>query len=200
MFRNDATNGIQVPGQPAFKHSSQGELTLQLAIPSGSDSPSDLGDRFQVAPAVLEVLPTQQYQSRAIVAEDLQAPPPLGTAFETFEATTPVSATPVSATPVSATTDNAVTDEAESQRVHRITDGDTLQSIAERYLGDRTAWPIIVRENSTVLVDPDVLPIGTDIQIPDTVSRSSGRSEPTSDTNSSIDDGLVPIPAGLLHP
>ena len=51
-------------------------------------------------------------------------------------------------------------------RVHRITDGDTLETLAERFLGDRSRWPEIGEANREVLATDDVLPIGKSLQIP----------------------------------
>jgi 5'-nucleotidase/UDP-sugar diphosphatase len=49
---------------------------------------------------------------------------------------------------------------------HRIIDGDTLESIAERFLKDRTRWSDIYQHNRDVLATPGALPIGVELRIP----------------------------------
>lgn len=49
---------------------------------------------------------------------------------------------------------------------HRIVDGDTLHSLAARYLGDETRAPELFEANRDVLVYPEVLPLGTTLRIP----------------------------------
>jgi len=49
---------------------------------------------------------------------------------------------------------------------HRIVDGDTLESIAERYLKDRARWSDIYQHNRDVLATPGALPIGVELRIP----------------------------------
>lgn len=51
-------------------------------------------------------------------------------------------------------------------RTHRISDGDTLAGIAAKYLGGPERSGDIYRANKHVLDNPDLLPIGTEIQIP----------------------------------
>lgn len=77
-------------------------------------------------------------------------------------------------------------DEAEQR--HRIADGDTLEAIAERYLGSPSRWQVILEANGELLTDRNILPIGQEIRIPHVRDPS-----PTSP-----DDHLVPIPPGLL--
>jgi nucleoid-associated protein YgaU len=43
---------------------------------------------------------------------------------------------------------------------HEIVDGDTLEKLAEKYLGDRQRASEVFRANQEVLDDPDVLPLG----------------------------------------
>ncbi|MCA9248080.1 MAG: LysM peptidoglycan-binding domain-containing protein [Planctomycetales bacterium] len=51
-------------------------------------------------------------------------------------------------------------------RNHRVNDGDTLETIARRYLGDATRWGEIFEANRTRLADPFQLPIGATLTIP----------------------------------
>ena len=76
------------------------------------------------------------------------------------------------------------------QRMHRIIDGDSLEELALRFLGDRTRWQEIRDANRDVLTMDDILPIGKQIRIP---SREEGKSQTTSHT-ADEKAGLVPIP------
>ena len=53
-----------------------------------------------------------------------------------------------------------------SPKKHWIRDGDTLASLADRYLGDPERADEILAANQSVLEDPEVLPIGAEIVIP----------------------------------
>lgn len=58
------------------------------------------------------------------------------------------------------------------QRRHRIVDGDTLDRLAEKYLGDAERAQEIYEANRGLLVDPSLLPIGEKLIIPSTGSSS----------------------------
>jgi len=51
-------------------------------------------------------------------------------------------------------------------RPYRLRDGDTLESLAERFLGDTRRAEEIFQANRQVLVHPDLLPVGKTIMIP----------------------------------
>lgn len=51
-------------------------------------------------------------------------------------------------------------------RRHRLTDGDTLVGLAERYYGDRNRAAELFDANRGVLSSPDLLPIGIEIVLP----------------------------------
>jgi nucleoid-associated protein YgaU len=51
-------------------------------------------------------------------------------------------------------------------RIHRIVDGDTLASLAQRYLGSADRQREIYEANRDLLSDPGVLPIGVELKIP----------------------------------
>lgn len=61
--------------------------------------------------------------------------------------------------PVAAPTD-------QTAHTHAIVDGDTLVSLAERYLGAASRADEIFQANRDVLSDPDLLPIGVDLKLP----------------------------------
>ena len=51
-------------------------------------------------------------------------------------------------------------------RPYRIRDGDTLESIAERYLGDPNRAGEIYERNRSLLPQPNILPLGQTLLIP----------------------------------
>jgi nucleoid-associated protein YgaU len=59
---------------------------------------------------------------------------------------------------------------------HEILDGDTLEKLAEKYLGDRRRALEIFRANRNVLNDPEVLPLG-EVLIIDASERLTANSE-----------------------
>ena len=72
-------------------------------------------------------------------------------------------------------------------RTHTITDGDTLASIAARYLGRADRLREIYEANKEILVSPDLLPIGTKIRIPDLEERPAA-------SGNVYEVPLVPVP------
>lgn len=79
---------------------------------------------------------------------------------------------------------------SETRREHRLVDGDTLERLAQRYLGDRQRWPEIQAENFAVLRDPRVLPIGKTIRLPP-------RDLPTVNRQTS-ESAIKPLPTAII--
>lgn len=52
------------------------------------------------------------------------------------------------------------------RRRHRVVEGDTLWSIAERYLGDGSRWREVLEANRERIVDPGDLPVGIWLVLP----------------------------------
>ena len=94
-------------------------------------------------------------------------------------------------------------------RIHKIVDGDTLAYLAERFLGDASRGAEIFELNAGRLSDPNLLPIGVELQIPpreggvavrvnrpllpqSSYPAAASPLPPLSDTT-----GLAPVPAGL---
>jgi nucleoid-associated protein YgaU len=61
--------------------------------------------------------------------------------------------------------------EKETARTHRIVDGDTLEGLAQSYLGSADRAREIFAANRDVLADPKLLPIGAELKIPATVHQ-----------------------------
>jgi nucleoid-associated protein YgaU len=51
-------------------------------------------------------------------------------------------------------------------RIHKVVDGDTLELLAEHYLGFSARATEIFETNRGVLSDPEILPIGVELKIP----------------------------------
>jgi hypothetical protein len=81
---------------------------------------------------------------------------------------------------------------------HRVADGDSLASLAQRYLGDRNRYAEIFNANRHVLASPDILPIGVDLIIPAT-SAGAAASQASDGWQARPEmrpeQELVPIPA-----
>ena len=72
-------------------------------------------------------------------------------------------------------------------QLHRITDGDTLEALANRYLGSAARAGEIYEANRELLARPDLLPIGEDLKIPPRASEVGNGEQSTPRP-------LVPIP------
>lgn len=62
---------------------------------------------------------------------------------------------------------------------HRIADGDTLASLAARYLGSASRWREIFAANRDRLANPDILPIGAELRIVVPITAPSGTFAPS---------------------
>lgn len=60
---------------------------------------------------------------------------------------------------------------------HTITDGDTLETLAEKHLGSRLRWTEIYNANPEILDDPEVLPVGVTIVILPGIQPSTASDE-----------------------
>jgi len=61
----------------------------------------------------------------------------------------------------------------DSPRTHKIVDGDTLEALAERYLGSAARSAEIYEANRDVLPSPQLLPIATQLKIPPRRNQST---------------------------
>jgi nucleoid-associated protein YgaU len=85
--------------------------------------------------------------------------PPLGPDSHALEAVPGLSGGP-------AGDHGAIADAAPRQRVHVVHNGDTLERLAERYLGDGARSLEIFDLNRDLLENPHLLPIGAELRIP----------------------------------
>lgn len=93
--------------------------------------------------------------------------------------------------------DRGAAAEGESGRMHVVADGDSLAKLAERYLDDANLDEEIYRLNRDVLSNPDLLPIGVELRIPDSRVADSTAALPASRgfaaTKPSVPSGMVPV-------
>lgn len=78
-------------------------------------------------------------------------------------------------------------------RVHRVVDGDTLEDLAARFLGDATRAGEIFGANRRLLSDPNVLPLGVELTIPPQQSFSITPSSPSGPEGFLPDKPVVPV-------
>ncbi len=89
-------------------------------------------------------------------------------------------------------------DDNPAPRTHTVVDGDTLQDLARRYLGQADRYLEIYQWNHDVLANPDVLPIGQLLRIPPrTEPRTSPGTVPDTSADTSpaqaVERPLVPV-------
>ena len=82
---------------------------------------------------------------------------------------------------------------ASPPRQHTLRDGDTLESLALRFLGEPGRADEIFQANRDVLSDPNLLPVGTRIVIPR--RGRAGETPAESSTPSRPPGPMVPLPA-----
>lgn len=82
-------------------------------------------------------------------------------------------------------------------RRHRVVDGDTLQELARKHLGDGQRALEIFEANRDRIHDPDVLPIGVELVIPSDEARGPRHGQAPRGVEGSTPaadaDGLVPV-------
>lgn len=85
--------------------------------------------------------------------------------------------------------ENAVGD---GERTHIVIDGDSLAKLADRYLDDPQLGNEIYELNRAVLNDPELLPIGVELRIPDRGMKSASRAELAPRTVGATSAGSAP--------
>ncbi len=108
---------------------------------------------------------------------DLAAPPP--TLAKTFPQET---LSDVSGGKASGWGDDSDPSTDTGPRTHRVMDGDTLATLAERFLGDAARAGELLEANRALISNPELLPIGVELVIP------AARAEQHSD-----DEELAPV-------
>jgi hypothetical protein len=110
--------------------------------------------------------------------------------------------------PASSTESPAAVDETApaAARLHRITDGDTLPDLAEKYLGRSDRYLELYEANRRILAGPDLLPIGAELLIPSPaapIATGSGPLRPAARSDGlhrpQESSPLMPIPPNALR-
>lgn len=188
-----------------FRHTSPPATTL---VADAADNQLSLGEgvSLQMPGQTMTVpLPTQPRPPFPAEAEQ-PAEPPLMAELSVQEDVSALTKPPALADqyrplfkPV-ASTDNSgrvlplgpqPTPPAKPLKRHTIHDGDTLESLAVRYLGDSQRAAEILQLNRNVLSDPELLPIGMTIVIPP--AAATARTNQTA-TTAGDTPSLVPLP------
>jgi nucleoid-associated protein YgaU len=170
------------PAMRAPSRLSSVDLTLRISDVTLQASPTE--DR---SPAVdLESASAAVRRSEGVVAipiavqqsvrlDNLAPPPDLPVSFEPQgEALTPAVPSSVAEADSSGPV-RAAAKRANRPRSYRLRDGDTLESLAERFLGTRQRAGEILEANRAKLLRPDLLPVGTTITIPPRSAAKDGQ-------------------------
>jgi nucleoid-associated protein YgaU len=116
---------------------------------------------------------SQQQTSKPLeVARDV-APPIISNEFPSTTQQVPQVANPIkngSKSNSRSSLDNEK--HGDGPKVHRIRDGDTLRKIAEKYFKNGDRWIEILDANRSILRDPEVLPVGKEIKIPESKNHA----------------------------
>jgi len=98
----------------------------------------------------------------------VQVPPPMAVRYPSAESTPstpePTPLKPLQADPFAPLVASQVTVPAKLV-IHKVRDGDTLSSLARRYLGSSDRYHEIYDLNKDILKTPDLLPIGLELRI-----------------------------------
>ena len=73
--------------------------------------------------------------------------------------------------PVSVYSDSASYTITGTKTTHTIKEGETLTKVSLRYYGTKGMWPYIVKHNPDVIKNPDTVPYGTKIKIPELTKK-----------------------------
>ncbi len=117
------------------------------------------------------------YQTRALKLESLAPPPQMPVSFQPRSESAVAPPMPTGAALTGPAPDKPAVKRDSRPRAYHLRDGDTLEKLAERYLGSRDRAIEIFEANREVLLKPDLLPVGTVITIP---PRLSGAEKSTS--------------------
>jgi nucleoid-associated protein YgaU len=173
------------------------------AVPGPVERGDALLLRKQVGPsasAPVTVRPSVRIESQAADSTPLAQPPVTLLPMDPGQPPPELAKTYPGAGPISAGSwESPPVEEEQSEgrpavrmRTHKITDGDTLGALAERYLGAASRSEEIFQANRDVLSAPGLLPIGVILKIP------LPASDPASNTARASGRPLVPVPAKTL--
>lgn len=133
------------------------DITLEATKPSGQSPASELEMKASL-------VRRSSLKTSLASLDDLTPPPDLPISFQPRQA--PLEAVDLQAQTPRTARPGVETDPAYRPRTYRLRDGDTLEALAERFLGSRERAGEIFAANQPALSRPDLLPVGTSITIP----------------------------------
>lgn len=186
------TAAMMSPGEPAERPLRRQEVRLEVS-PLAENSPAVGLEQLSLKLRKAKTALSEEPKPVAAALESLGSPPPLGQMYESLlqpvDGSAPRAPSPYAASAgadafaaslaprdslgrSAALEQRSAADLRPAIREHRIVDGDTLERLAERYLGDRLRAEEIFELNRDRLRDPNILPVGRRLRIPQ-------RGEPT---------------------
>jgi len=181
IFRHESPEA----GQPANRDGQRLVLRERMnPPPEGVDPADDATGHSAQAPGVD---PSGNQSATVITPMKAGTPPDLARDYPA-NPTTAAWGTPMGLPPVVSQGNPSQDDPSQT---HRIVDGDSLENLAQRYLGSADRAMEIYEANRDVLPSPQVLPIGAELTIPPRDAEPGPALPPAYP----IDPGpLVPIP------
>jgi nucleoid-associated protein YgaU len=167
MFRHASKLATAPVAHPAEQDGGGKRLLIPRSV--GANGAATVGPGKRTAPSSIP-LPSNDgspHTSTVLVPSDPgESPPPLAERYPkpAHSASWGVSMSTLMPVPVPA--DDAA-------RTHTVVDGDTLASLAERFLGSTNRAKEILAANRDVLTDARLLPIGTELKIPPRSKRAA---------------------------
>ena len=151
------TEGLEPPKPPA------------VAAPVPATPPINVAARPISPPASVAAsfaadtnLPTQENSRSSARAVQLDEPPPVVAPVAVAPVESTIDAAPAEAPPESVAELNG----PPAERIHIVHDGDSLERLAKRYLGDESRALEIFDLNRGTLENPHWLPIGAELRLP----------------------------------
>jgi len=157
------------------------EEVVLFASPQAEVSPATNLEAVASSSSVqhdLDLAAKPQPARRTFELTNLAPPPPLPIAFQPASASelpAPSNWRPTSRQPP-ALPRPAPISARQRPRPYRLRDGDTLENVAERFLGSSARAAEIFEANRDVLARPDLLPVGKEIVIPPKLPPDEGES------------------------
>ena len=163
-FRQGSSPAARPPAALPTELRAASRQEVSLQVQSSDQSPAaGLEESVATGPSTRVVI------ERRLTVENLTPPPPLPIVFQ------PNSEPAVASIwQPDRPAGGLATHRSARPRPYRLRDGDTLEKLAERFLGDKTRAIDIFRVNQNVLSTPDLLPVGTTITIPPRMDLGGG--------------------------
>ncbi|MHB8899818.1 MAG: LysM peptidoglycan-binding domain-containing protein [Thermoguttaceae bacterium] len=152
----------------------------ETPVPDGQEALRPEAPTAEIQPTLLAPPPAAGERPRLDEGLPRLAPPPA--MARTFPGSATVAGDPLPATDPSG---------RRLRRIHQVRDGDTLEDLARRYLGDPSRWPEIFQANRDQIQDPQLLPLSARLVIPPRSPVAEGESAESEDRSVS---GMALVP------